>query len=148
MVSWGSPMKPEISAAASSTMIMKSENCPSRMAGRVRRFFSGMLFGPYSARRCCASAVVSPAGEDARRCNASSASMLCQDSGCTLLPGEQVNEQRGYHGDQQRIDPAAQPRDACDVAKVHAQQEDQQQRDNDGDMERLQGQRDAGIGQP
>ncbi len=100
-------MKPEISAAASSTTIMKSANCPSSMTNKVRRRFSGMVFGPYSVKRFCASAVVSPVAEDSRSRNASSASVLCQTTDRNLLTCKHINESGSHYGDQQGLDPTA-----------------------------------------
>ena len=60
MVSSISPMKPEITAAASSTRIMKSANWPARIPGSVRGAASMMALGPVVASRSAAAALLRP----------------------------------------------------------------------------------------
>ena len=101
IVSCGSPINPEITAATSNTTIMKSANCARKIPGRERTRDSGILFGPYSIWRCCATALPKPCSLDSRLASTSSASIQCQSACCTLFSGKQINQYDCQHGNQQ-----------------------------------------------
>ncbi len=104
ILSTGSPISPEIRAAASSTRIMKSLNWPSSIASGERRRPSTIWFGPCSSSRVRARSGRRPVSASlSSRATAASVFSRCQGVPASTSAPHQPHQYDRDQGDQHRL---------------------------------------------